>query len=152
MAASHSDRAVVIRLTDYSETSQIVSFFTQRHGQTRLIAKGIKRGTKKRFKTGMDLLELGEVAFAPARGDAELGTQTSWHQIDMFDGLRRQLPRLYAGLYLAELLGTLTEQGDPHEGQPGSPASPSTRPCRARREPATAKRRGRIQLRLPPGA
>lgn len=114
MAASHSDRAVVIRLTDYSETSQIVSFFTQRHGQTRVIAKGIKRGTKKRFQTGVDLLELGEVSFVPARGDAGLGTLTSWLQVDTFDGLRRQLPSLYAGLYVAELLSTLTEQADPH--------------------------------------
>ena len=115
MAAALQDRAVVIRLTDFSEASQIVSFFTQKNGLTRVIAKGIKRGTKKRFETGVDLLELGELGYAPARGAAELGNLTSWLQLDTFQGLRRELPRLYGGLYVAELLGALTEDGDPDE-------------------------------------
>ena len=114
MAASINDRAVAVRLAEYSETSQVVSFFTERHGQTRLIAKGIKRGTKKRFAPGVDLLELGELSFVPARSGAGLGTLTGWLQIDTFGGLRLDLSRLYAGLYVAELLSALTEESDPH--------------------------------------
>lgn len=109
-----SDQAVVLRLTDYSETSQIVSLFTARHGQLRLIAKGARRSTKKRFATGLDLLELGEVGFLVAHGDAQLGTLTDWAQRDSFAGLRRELLRLHGALYAVELVAFLTEEGDPH--------------------------------------
>jgi len=108
-----SDAAVVLRLSDYSETSQVVSLFGTRYGLLRLIAKGIRRGTKERFATGLDLLELGDVSFAP-RGDARLGTLTEWVQRETFRGLRRDLLRLTAGLYAAELVLGLTEEGDPH--------------------------------------
>jgi DNA repair protein RecO (recombination protein O) len=109
-----SDAAVVLRLSDYSETSQVVSLFGARHGLLRLIAKGIRRGTRERFATGLDLLELGDVSFAPPRGDARLGTLTEWVQRETFRGLRRDLLRLTAGLYAAELVLGLTEEGDPH--------------------------------------
>jgi DNA repair protein RecO (recombination protein O) len=109
-----SDRAVVIRLSEYAETSQIVSLFTERHGLLRLIAKGIRRGTKQRFAAGVDLLESGEVSFVPPRSGAGLSTLTAWAQHDGFSGLRGDLARLYAGLYAAELLVALTEENDPH--------------------------------------
>ncbi len=109
-----SDQAIVLRLTDYSETSQIVSLCTARHGLVRLIAKGSRRGTSKRFAVGLDSLECGEVSYAPPRGDAQLGTLTEWVQRDVFAGLRRELARLYGGLYAAELVFALTEENDPH--------------------------------------
>ncbi len=108
------DQAIVLRLTDYSETSQIATLFAADAGLLRLIAKGIKRGTSKRFATGMDLLELGEVNYAPPRGDATLATLTDWTQRDTFSGLRKNLAGLYAGLYAAELVSSLTEERDPH--------------------------------------
>ncbi|MGD8452345.1 MAG: DNA repair protein RecO [Phycisphaerae bacterium] len=109
-----SDQAVVLRLTEYSETSQIATLFSARHGLLRLIAKGARRSTAKRFAAGLDVLELGEVSFVPARGDAQLGTLTEWVQRDAFLGLRRAAERLYGGLYAAELVAGLTEQDDPH--------------------------------------
>ncbi|MBN2448024.1 MAG: DNA repair protein RecO [Phycisphaerae bacterium] len=108
------DEAIVLRLTEYSETSQIATLFAARVGLLRLIAKGIKRGTAKRVAAGLDLLEYGQVHFVPAHGDATLGTMTEWSQRDTFSGLRRALPRLYAGLYSAELVTALTEEDDPH--------------------------------------
>jgi DNA repair protein RecO (recombination protein O) len=109
-----TDQAVVLRLFDYSETSQIVSLFTAAAGLVRLIAKGSRRGTRKRFAAGLDLLEYGEVSYAPPRGDAGLGTLTEWVQRDAFAGLRHDLRRQYGGLYAVELVGTLTEEYDPH--------------------------------------
>lgn len=110
----HSDQAVVLRLTDYSETSQIVTLFTACGGLARLIAKGSRRGTSKRFAVGLDNLEYGDVSYAPPRGDAQLGTLTEWVQRDSFAGLRRELARLYGGMYAAEAVFTLTEENDPH--------------------------------------
>lgn len=108
------DQAIVLRLTEFSETSQIGAFFTSAHGQLHLIAKGSRRGTKQRAAVGLDLLEWGDLGFAPARGEAQLGTLTDWAQRDAFAGLRCDLLRLYAGLYAAELVTGLTEVGDPH--------------------------------------
>lgn len=108
------DEAVVVRLTEFSETSQIVSLFAARHGLLRLIAKGARRSTKKHFAAGLDLLELGEVGFLPPHGDAQLGTLTDWAQRETFGGVRRELLRLYGALYAIELVASLTEEADPH--------------------------------------
>ena len=112
--SAKTDQAVVLRLTEYSETSQIVTLFSSTHGAVRLIAKGARRSTRQRFAAGLDLLELGSVSFVPPRGDAQLGTLTEWVQRDAFSGLRRELLRLHGALYAAELVAGLTEECDPH--------------------------------------
>jgi DNA repair protein RecO (recombination protein O) len=115
MPTTH-DRAVVIARLDYSETSQIIVFFTRDHGKVRAIAKGIKRGTKTRFATGADLLDLGEiVTTAREERAAGLATLTEWKQMRGFSGLREKLPRIYAGQYAAEITAHLTEDWDPHQ-------------------------------------
>ncbi len=106
--------AVVLRLWDYSETSQIVALLTPEYGRVRLLAKGIRRGAKNRFAPGLDLLEFGEVRFRLPRGDSELSTLTDWRQRESFPRIRLELLRLYSGLYAAELSSVLTEELDPH--------------------------------------
>lgn len=113
--ASVKDEAIVLRRLDYSESSQILLFLTREHGPQRLIAKGIKRGTKTRFAVGIDLLERGWCVFLPSgRGEQSLGTLTEWRQIDLHLGLRGQLQRLYAAQYAAEVTAVMTEDADPH--------------------------------------
>jgi DNA repair protein RecO (recombination protein O) len=108
------DEAVVVRLSEFSETSQIVTLFAAGHGLLRLIAKGARRGTRQRPSAGLDLLERGEVGFLPQHGDAQLGTLTDWVQRETFEGTRRELLRLYGALYAIELVTSLTEEADPH--------------------------------------
>ncbi len=110
-----SDQAIVLRRLDYSETSQILALFTRAHGQVRVIAKGIKRGTRSRFAVGIDLLELGDVVWS-ARTDRpeNLAILTEWKQIDAFVGLRERLERLHAAQYAAEITAELTLERDPH--------------------------------------
>ncbi len=112
MAAAH-DEGIVLRLTDFRETSQIAALFTAAHGQIRLIAKGVRRGTRARVAPGLDLLERGELSFLPPRGEADLGTLTEWVQRDAFTGLRRDPARLYGALYAAEATLALTEPAEP---------------------------------------
>ena len=108
------DEAIAVRRLDYSETSQVLAFFTREHGKQRLIAKGIKRGTKARFATGIDLLERGSVVFSRRQSESrDLGTLTEWHQLDVFAALRADLRWMYAGQYAAECLDVATEDGDP---------------------------------------
>ncbi len=113
--ASFKDQAIVLRRLDYSETSQVLAFFTREHGQRRLIAKGVKRGTKKRFAVGIDLLEQGEVVFwHRPQSESSLGTLTEWRQSELFLGLRSSLDRWYAGQYAAEITAGMTQEADPH--------------------------------------
>lgn len=109
------DQAISLRRLDYSETSQVLLFFTREHGTRRLIAKGIKRSTKTRFSPGIDLLERGEVVFAfKAGGDSTLGTLMEWRQIDLHLGLRQDLRRLYSAQYAGEISAAMVEEADPH--------------------------------------
>ncbi len=110
-----SDRAIVLRRLDYSETSQILTLFTREHGQVRIIAKGIKRSTRSRFAVGIDLLELGHVVWS-ARADRpqNLAILTEWKQVNAFVGLRERLERLHAAQYAAEITTELTSDQDPH--------------------------------------
>jgi DNA repair protein RecO (recombination protein O) len=109
-----ADRAIVLRLSDYSESSQIATLFTRGAGLVRLIAKGVRRGTKERFAVGLDLLEEGELRYVAAKPHVGLGTLTEWKQRDLFAGLRRELWRMQAGAYAAELTIGLTAEYDAH--------------------------------------
>lgn len=109
------DQAIVLRRLDYSETSQVMVFLTREHGLQRLIGKGIKRSTKKRFATGIDLLESGYLVFVKsAQCEGRLGTLTEWRQTLSHLGLRDDLQRWYAGQYAAEITSTMVEEDDPH--------------------------------------
>lgn len=111
-----TEQAIVLRLTEYSETSQIATLFTASHGQLRLIAKGARKSTKTRIATGLDLLECGELRFMPTRGDSQLATLTEWIQLEPFLGMRARLPALHAAFYIAELTARLTVPQDGHPG------------------------------------
>jgi len=109
------DRAICLRRLDFSESSQVLVFFTARHGKQRLIAKGIKRSTRSRFAAAIDLLELGEMVFAlRTRPAGSLGLLTEWRQENLFTPLRAHLRRLYCAQYLAEITSELTVDDDPH--------------------------------------
>lgn len=109
-----SDRAIVLRLSEYSETSQIATLLCERAGLVRVIAKGARRSTKTRPAAGLDLLELGDAQFTAPAGESSLGTLTEWVQRDAFLRLRRSMPALLAGLYAAEAVTLLTQEQDPH--------------------------------------
>lgn len=108
------DSAIILRLWDYSETSQIALTLTAEHGRVRLLARGIRRSTKTRFAPGLDLLEYGEATLRLPHGDSELGTLIGWTQREYFPRLRRSLSQLYGAMYAAELVAALTAELDPH--------------------------------------
>lgn len=109
------DIGIVLRRLDYSETSQILVVFTREHGQQRVIAKGVKRSTKKKASTGIDLLEQGRIVFSqrPGKEDA-MATLTEWRQEESYVHVHRDLYRMYAAQYAAEVTAQLTDVNDPH--------------------------------------
>jgi DNA repair protein RecO (recombination protein O) len=108
------DQAVCLRRQNYSETSQIVTLFTQSHGKIRAMAKGARR-TKSKFSGGVDLLSVGNVIFLPSRTESGLATLVEFDLMGDFSGLRRRLIPLHCAEYAASLLADFTEEADPHE-------------------------------------
>lgn len=106
--------AIVLRQIDYSETSQVLVFYTREHGKVRAIGKGLKRGTKKRFAVGIDLLDAGQIVVYGRHDRAGLSTLSEWKQTRSWIGLRDSLSRLRAAEYAAEITDGLTEDWDPH--------------------------------------
>jgi DNA repair protein RecO (recombination protein O) len=92
---------IVIRLSDYSETSQIATFLTDSAGKVAAIAKGAKRAGGS---TGgpLDLLALSEIVFSTSRSGG-LAILREARTIEQFPPLRVSLARYYAALYFAEL-------------------------------------------------
>ena len=110
--ASEKSRALVIRVVDFSETSCVVTLFSEDFGKISALAKGARR-LKSPFESALDLLSLCRIVFLRKSSDA-LHLLTEAKLDRRFRAATRNLPRLYAGYYVAELLRSLTDEGDPH--------------------------------------
>ncbi|MHC4701506.1 MAG: DNA repair protein RecO, partial [Planctomycetota bacterium] len=106
------DTAICIRAVDYSETSQIVTFFARDTGKIAAIAKGSKR-PKSSFDGPIEILSFGQIVFADSNKD-KLATLTEFQQEPTLLNLRNNLFALYCSYFAAELLDGLTHDYDPH--------------------------------------
>ena len=102
--------ALVIRGTDFSETSKIATLWTREFGKIRGIAKGGRR-LRSSFDNAFDLLTVCRVNYIRKAGGLDLLTEAQ--VAERFGHLRNDLPALYVGYYLAELLDA-TQDYDPH--------------------------------------
>jgi DNA repair protein RecO (recombination protein O) len=110
--AAEKALALVVRGTDWSETSRIVTLFTREFGKLRALAKGGRR-LKSNFDVAFDLLNVCQVLFLrKAHGGLDLLTEAQAEE--RFPILRNDLHALYAGYYIAELLADGTQDYDPH--------------------------------------
>jgi DNA repair protein RecO (recombination protein O) len=110
--ATEKTRAIVLKLVEFSETSCVVTLFTEDFGKVGALAKGARR-PKSPFEGALDLLALIRIVFLHKSSDAlDLLTEAKLER--RFRSAQRDLVRLYAGYYVAELLAELTEAGDPH--------------------------------------
>jgi len=101
---------IVIRLVDYSETSQIAAFLTDRFGKVSAIAKGSKRA-KSSTGGALDMLTLNEIVFS-ASASGGLATLREARTIAQYPGIRATTERYYAALYFAELSDAFTEAAE----------------------------------------
>jgi len=108
-----NDQAICIRCTDFSETSQIVTFFTREHGKIGAIAKGAKRA-KSSFGGALEVYAYGTLLYreAPQGGLNTLCEFEPRH--DIVAGLSRQIHAYYCSLLAGELLNKLTQEHDAH--------------------------------------
>lgn len=110
--SSEKTDAIVIRQVDFSESSLIVTLFTRDFGKISGLAKGARR-PKSAFESALDLLAVCRIVFLHKSSEA-LDLLTEAKLLRRFRAANRDLSRLYAGYYIAELLGDLTENCDPH--------------------------------------
>jgi len=104
--------ALVIRGTDFSETSRIVTLWTREFGKVRALAKGGRR-LKSNFDVALDLLTVcGIVLIRKTSGSLDLLTEAQVQE--RFPQLRSDLAALHAAYYVAEMLGDWTQDSDPH--------------------------------------
>ena len=110
--AAEKTQAIVLKLVEFSETSCVVTLFTEDFGKIGALAKGARR-PKSAFEGALDLLALVRIVFLRKSSDAlDLLTEAKLQR--RFRSAQRDLSRLYAGYYVAELLSELTDKGDPH--------------------------------------
>ncbi len=110
--ASEKALAVVLRTTDWSETSRIATLWTRELGKVRGLAKGGRR-LRSNFESAIDLLTVCSIVLL-RKSSGGLDLLTEAQVVRRFPNLTRELSALYAGYYVAELLADLTEENDPH--------------------------------------
>src|SRR5215468_11853079 len=87
-------QALVLRTTDWSETSRIATLWTREHGKVRVLAKGGRR-LKSAFENALDLLTHCSIVFLrKSSGSLDLLTEAQVRQ--RFPRLRTDLAALYA--------------------------------------------------------
>ncbi len=110
--AAEKTLAIVLRMVDFSETSAVVTLFTEGFGKISGLAKGARR-PKGPFESALDLLAVCRIVFFHKSSDAlDLLTEAKLDR--RFRSAAKDLSRLYAGYYVAELLSELTDEADPH--------------------------------------
>src|SRR5437868_15068591 len=110
--AAEKATALVLRTTDWSETSRIATLWTREFGKVRVLAKGGRR-LKSNFESALDLLTLCSIVLL-RKSSGGLDLLTEAQVKERFPRLRADLPALYAAYYIAELLSEWTQEYDPH--------------------------------------
>jgi len=106
------DTAICIRCVDYSETSQIVTFFARQSGKISAIAKGSKRA-KSSFEGAIEIFSFGDIMFHAGQDD-KLSTLTEFQQKSGLSGLSRNYLGYNSSLFACELVTNLVDEYDPH--------------------------------------
>lgn len=110
--AAEKTLAIVVRTADFSETSSVVTLFTEDFGKITALAKGSKR-PKSPFESALDVLTVSRIVFLHKKSDSlDLLTEAKVER--RFRGGQKSVEHLYAGYYVAELLNEMTDRSDPH--------------------------------------
>jgi len=106
--------AICLHKVDYSETSQVLRFFTPEAGKIGCIAKGSKR-KKSAFLAPFELLSLYDLIRIEKR-PGTLDILTKAERVRSFTKLRAQYPCYVAACYAAEFVDEFAPEGQPIEG------------------------------------
>ena len=106
--------AVCLHAVDWSETSQVLRFFTPEAGKIGCVAKGAKR-KKSPFLAPFELLSVYDLIRIEKR-PGTLDILTKAERVRSFTKLRAEYPRYVAACYAAEFVDQFAPEGQPIEG------------------------------------
>jgi DNA repair protein RecO (recombination protein O) len=106
------DKGICIRTTDYSESSQILTFFAADTGKLNVIAKGARK-PKSSFGGPVEFFSAGDMVFSLKDGE-KLATLTEFNPTFFGFEIRKKLFALNCALFACELLNLFTKELDPH--------------------------------------
>lgn len=106
-------RALVLRCTDFSETSQIIRVFTRDQGSLDLLAKGSRRPARasSSFPSPFDLVGWYDLNYRSRASDLHLATEA--RLVEGFDHLRRDLPTWLDATFAVDVLRDFFSPGEP---------------------------------------
>lgn len=102
-----TDAAILLRKIKLTESSLIVSWFTQAHGKLKTVAKGARR-PRSAFAGRLDLFFAAEITFTRSRR-SELHSLREVVVRDSREGLRQVYARTELASYFVELVEITTE-------------------------------------------
>jgi len=101
--------AFVLSFFDYGESDRIVTFFTDKYGKIKGIAKGARR-SKKRFANAIELFSHSKIFFSRNRKDGLFLIENS-DVINHYPKIREDLEKTMAASYIIELIDHFTVEG-----------------------------------------
>ena len=107
----HRTCGVILRCTEYSESSQVAAILTPDLGQIHVLAKGARR-PRKDGRGALDLLDYCDLVLA-RRAAGQLHILADWSLRERFPRLRADLERIWAACYALEIaLGASEENAE----------------------------------------
>lgn len=106
-----STNAILLRKTRFSDTSLIVTWFTEGHGRLKTVVKGALRA-KSKFAGVLDLFFECEIGFVRS-AKSEVHTLREAALREPREQMRTDFPRVALGSYFVELIEYATEPEQP---------------------------------------
>lgn len=108
-------KGIVIRKFHYSETSTIVTLFTEKKGKIKFAAKGARR-KKSQFKGNLDLFNHIDIAYYDSlKKKQDLHTLIDCQLINPYLSIRKDVIKFAIASYFADLISNLASLEDPEE-------------------------------------
>ncbi len=102
-------RGIVLRCTDYSETSQVLALITPDLGQVHTLARGARKPGKRQRKMPLEILTCYDLVIAERR-KGQLHPLAEWAMREAFPLLRTDLAMMWTGYYACEVVLATTSE------------------------------------------
>lgn len=111
MSSLDRTQALLLRKTNYSDTSLVTAFYTENYGKIHFMVKGARR-IKNSFVGSFEHFSCYEILFLHRPGKHGLTTLREAHLVEGFSEVREDLQSFYHACYIVELLDGMTEMED----------------------------------------
>lgn len=100
---------LVLRVTDYNDRDSLLTLLTPNHGKLTVKARGLRRRNSP-LTAPCQLLAYGDFTLFEHRGSYTINEAAS---VELFQQLRRDLPKLSLGIYFAQVTELLSQEDLP---------------------------------------